>query len=185
MSVPSARSRAVLRSARSRRSRSVRRPTRRGRCHRTEPGRPVQDQLQAPPDLRRRRDPARGRRGRPRRKPGALVSDRGDDHDKYRVLLHQRGTRPLISRRGHPRQQPTSALGRRTNSRPAPPVPPPRPTPDRHPPRRRSRVCSGSCVPNGPGTWVGRPSAARLPTRSAFRHRKVVQAREIEGGVSL
>jgi hypothetical protein len=28
------------------------------------------------------------------------VADRGYDHDKYRVLLRQRGIRPLISRRG-------------------------------------------------------------------------------------
>jgi transposase len=28
------------------------------------------------------------------------VADRGYDHDKYRILLRQRGIRPLISRRG-------------------------------------------------------------------------------------
>ncbi|MCT2584641.1 transposase [Actinophytocola sp. S1-96] len=44
--------------------------------------------------------PVSGRRGRPRRKPDVLVADRGYDHDKYRRLLHQRGIRPLISRRG-------------------------------------------------------------------------------------
>jgi transposase len=44
--------------------------------------------------------PIRGRRGRPRRKPNIVVADRGYDHDKYRVLLRQRGIRPLISRRG-------------------------------------------------------------------------------------
>ncbi len=44
--------------------------------------------------------PVRGRRGRPRRKPDALVADRGDDHDRDRDLLQRRGIRPLISRRG-------------------------------------------------------------------------------------
>jgi transposase len=44
--------------------------------------------------------PVRGRRGRPRRKPDVVVADRGYDHDKYRILLRQRGIRPLISRRG-------------------------------------------------------------------------------------
>jgi transposase len=29
-----------------------------------------------------------------------IVADRGYDHDKYRILLRQRGIRPLISRRG-------------------------------------------------------------------------------------
>ena len=42
----------------------------------------------------------RRRRGRPRRKPDVIVADRGYDHDKYRILLRQRGIRPLISRRG-------------------------------------------------------------------------------------
>jgi transposase len=42
----------------------------------------------------------RGRRGRPRRKPDVIVADRGYDHDKYRILLRQRGIRTLISRRG-------------------------------------------------------------------------------------
>jgi transposase len=44
--------------------------------------------------------PIRGRVGRPRRKPRALVADRGYDHDKYRLLLRARGIRPLIARRG-------------------------------------------------------------------------------------
>ncbi len=44
--------------------------------------------------------PVRGRVGRPRRKPEALVADRGYDYDRYRELLRDRGIRPLISRRG-------------------------------------------------------------------------------------
>jgi transposase len=43
--------------------------------------------------------PIRGRRGRPRRRPGELFADRGYDHDKYRRLLRERGIRPLIARR--------------------------------------------------------------------------------------
>jgi transposase len=44
--------------------------------------------------------PVRGRVGRPRRKPLALVADRGYDHDKYRRALWARGIRPVIARRG-------------------------------------------------------------------------------------
>jgi transposase len=44
--------------------------------------------------------PIRGRVGRPRRKPRALVADRGYDFDKYRRLLRARGIRPMIARRG-------------------------------------------------------------------------------------
>ncbi|MHA6802596.1 IS5 family transposase [Salinifilum ghardaiensis] len=44
--------------------------------------------------------PVRGRPGRPRRKPDVLVADRGYDYDHHRILLRQRGIRPLISRRG-------------------------------------------------------------------------------------
>jgi hypothetical protein len=40
-----------------------------------------------------------GVRGRPRRRPGSVVADRGYDHDKYRRLLRERGIRPLIARR--------------------------------------------------------------------------------------
>jgi transposase len=36
----------------------------------------------------------------PRRKPRALVADRGYDHDKYRRALWARGIRPVIARRG-------------------------------------------------------------------------------------
>ncbi|WP_405537216.1 IS5 family transposase [Streptomyces sp. NBC_00075] len=38
--------------------------------------------------------------GRPRRRPDALLADRGYDHDKYRRLLWQRGIRPVIAERG-------------------------------------------------------------------------------------
>jgi transposase len=43
-----------------------------------------------------------GRVGRPRRRPDALLADRGYDHDKYRRLLWQRGIRPVIAERGQP-----------------------------------------------------------------------------------
>ncbi|WP_329318703.1 MULTISPECIES: IS5 family transposase [unclassified Streptomyces] len=41
-----------------------------------------------------------GRVGRPRRRPDALLADRGYDHDKYRRLLWDRGIRPVIAERG-------------------------------------------------------------------------------------
>ncbi|MEV4342310.1 IS5 family transposase [Streptomyces sp. NPDC049590] len=44
--------------------------------------------------------PIRGLRGRPRRKPGHLYTDRGYDFDKYRRLVWKRGIKPLIARRG-------------------------------------------------------------------------------------
>jgi transposase len=53
--------------------------------------------------------PVRGRPGRPRRRPQALLADRGYDHDKYRRLLWQRGIKPLIARR---QAEHGSALGR-------------------------------------------------------------------------
>jgi transposase len=37
--------------------------------------------------------------GRPRRRPRALLADRGYDHDKYRRLLWSRGVKPIIARR--------------------------------------------------------------------------------------
>ena len=43
-----------------------------------------------------------GRAGRPRRRPDALLADRGYDHDKYRRLLWRRGIRPVIAKRGQP-----------------------------------------------------------------------------------
>jgi IS5 family transposase len=42
----------------------------------------------------------RGRRGRPRHRPEALLADRGYDFDRYRRELRQRGIRPAIARRG-------------------------------------------------------------------------------------
>ncbi|HEY3869553.1 MAG TPA: IS5 family transposase [Actinocrinis sp.] len=44
--------------------------------------------------------PLRGKRGRPRRRPGVVYADRGYDHDKYRRLLREVGIRPEIARRG-------------------------------------------------------------------------------------
>ena len=44
--------------------------------------------------------PVRGRVGRPRRRPGRLLADRGYDHDKYRRLVWAKGIKPLIARRG-------------------------------------------------------------------------------------
>jgi transposase len=45
----------------------------------------------------------RGRRGRPRRRPGAVYADRGYDHDKYRTQVRGKGITPVIARRstGH------------------------------------------------------------------------------------
>jgi transposase len=53
--------------------------------------------------------PVAGKRGRPRRRPRALIADRGYDHDKYRRALWARGIRPVIARRGSPHG---SRLGR-------------------------------------------------------------------------
>ncbi|MER6807213.1 MULTISPECIES: IS5 family transposase [Streptomyces] len=44
--------------------------------------------------------PVRGKRGRPRRRPNAVLGDRGYDHDKYRRLVWELGVKPLIARRG-------------------------------------------------------------------------------------
>ncbi|TDB94881.1 IS5 family transposase [Actinomadura sp. 7K534] len=46
--------------------------------------------------------PVRGRVGRPRRRPGRLLADRGYDHDKYRRLVRARGIKPVIAHRGAP-----------------------------------------------------------------------------------
>jgi transposase len=44
--------------------------------------------------------PVRGRRGRPRKRPGAVYADRGYDHDKYRRQAREKGITPVIARRG-------------------------------------------------------------------------------------
>jgi transposase len=44
--------------------------------------------------------PIRGKRGRPRSRAPKVYADRGYDHDKYRVLVRQLGTTPVIARRG-------------------------------------------------------------------------------------
>jgi transposase len=44
--------------------------------------------------------PIRGKRGRPRQRPGMLYADRGYDHDIYRRQVRELGIRPLIARRG-------------------------------------------------------------------------------------
>ena len=43
--------------------------------------------------------PVRGRRGRPRRRPGKVYADRGYDHDKYRKQVREKGITPVIARR--------------------------------------------------------------------------------------
>jgi transposase len=50
-------------------------------------------------ELLERVPPVRGRAGRPRRRPKALIADRGYDHDKYRRLVRQLGVKPIIARR--------------------------------------------------------------------------------------
>ena len=44
--------------------------------------------------------PVRGRRGRPRQRPGALYADRGHDHDKYSTQVREQRITPVIARRG-------------------------------------------------------------------------------------
>jgi transposase len=46
--------------------------------------------------------PIRGKRGRPLSKPALVQADRGNDHDKYRRMLHLHGIPTLIARRGEP-----------------------------------------------------------------------------------
>ena len=43
--------------------------------------------------------PVRGRRGRPRQRPGAIYADRGYDHDKYRKQVRDKGITRVIARR--------------------------------------------------------------------------------------
>ncbi|ABW12571.1 hypothetical protein Franean1_3162 [Parafrankia sp. EAN1pec] len=82
--------------------------------------------------------PIHGRRGRPRRHPRDLLTDRAYDHVKYRRQLAAYGITPIIACRGKPHD---TSLSRhcwpveRTIA--APPVPPaahPLGTPRRHPP---------------------------------------------------
>lgn len=46
--------------------------------------------------------PIGGKRGRALRKPRIVQADRGYDHDKYRRMLHARGIKTEIARRGTP-----------------------------------------------------------------------------------
>jgi transposase len=43
--------------------------------------------------------PIRGKRGRPRRRPYALLADRGYDSQRHRQLLHARGIKSNIAKR--------------------------------------------------------------------------------------
>jgi transposase len=43
--------------------------------------------------------PLRGKRGRPRRRPDALLADRGYDSQPHRQALNAHGIRPLIAKR--------------------------------------------------------------------------------------
>ena len=92
----------------------------------------------------------RGAIGRPRRRPERLIADCGDDHDKYRRLLWQRGVKPMIARRQtdtwlRPRPRP---LGRRAHLRLATQLQAPgHPlrTPRRHAPRIAALGCCLVC----------------------------------------
>lgn len=44
--------------------------------------------------------PVAGKVGRPRKRSGRLLADRGYDYDKYRRELRKRGVKPIIARRG-------------------------------------------------------------------------------------
>jgi len=44
--------------------------------------------------------PIRGKRGRPRQRPRAVLADRGYDHDCYRRQVRVKGVRSAIARRG-------------------------------------------------------------------------------------
>ena len=44
--------------------------------------------------------PVRGRRGRPRQRPGRVYANRSYDHDKYRRQVRDKGITPVIARRG-------------------------------------------------------------------------------------
>lgn len=51
----------------------------------------------------------RGKVGRPRFRPDAVIADRGYDHDSHRRLVRARGVKPVIARR---RTEHGSGLGR-------------------------------------------------------------------------
>jgi transposase len=53
--------------------------------------------------------PVHGKPGRPRRRPDALLADRGYDSDPHRAALRRLGIRPVIARRKTPHG---SGLGR-------------------------------------------------------------------------
>lgn len=99
----------------------------RGPRHRSVAGRPPEDGQQTPPDLRRTRHPTQGhhhganvndvtqtlalvdgippvagRPGRPRRRPEALLGDKGYDSNPNRDELRKRRILPVISRKGAP-----------------------------------------------------------------------------------
>jgi transposase len=44
--------------------------------------------------------PVRGRRGRPRKRPGVLYADRAYDYDKHRDLVRDKGIQPQFAERG-------------------------------------------------------------------------------------
>ncbi|MFI1805425.1 transposase [Streptomyces californicus] len=90
----------------------------RGSRHRPVAGRPAEDGQQTPPDLRRTRHPAQGHHhrgqrqrrhpaprrppGRPRRRPEALLGDKGYGSNPNRRELRKRRILPVISRKGSP-----------------------------------------------------------------------------------
>ncbi|WP_411147015.1 transposase, partial [Streptomyces sp. x-80] len=99
----------------------------RGTRHRPVAGRPAEDGQQTSPDLRRTRHPAQshptaanvndvtqtlalvdgippvaGRPGRPRRRPKALLGDKGYDSNAHQDELRHRRILPVISRKGSP-----------------------------------------------------------------------------------
>lgn len=79
--------------------------------------------------------PVRGRVGRPRRRPGRLLADRGYDHDKYRRQVWAKGIKPVIARPARVRAG-RPPLRRRAHHWPVALVPPlthPLGNPRRHP----------------------------------------------------
>ncbi|MFE0011459.1 transposase [Streptomyces erythrochromogenes] len=66
--------------------------------------------------------PVAGRPGRPRRRPEALLGDKGYDSNPNRDELRKRRILPVISRKGAPNIKGMGPLRRRADLRPAPPV---------------------------------------------------------------